>query len=130
MSNGNKKSKRGLHLPVLQDTLAEPAQNSNVEVEIGKDLPVLHEAELDWDGLDCALADIDDFADVSEILGRDAQGNALPYQDIVEARNDFVDGILVGLQLTYTFVDEVWLDTLLRSEKGASLVRMLATPGG
>jgi hypothetical protein len=89
-------------------------------------LPTLNEATLDWDAVDCVLADLDDFVKIRELIGRPGRGSPIPLHDIVEARDRFVAGELHGLQITYDFADRTWIDTLLRIDDGARLLRMEA----
>ena len=90
------------------------------------DLPVLQEADLDWDGVDCVLADLDDFTDINQIQGRVATGSPSPIGDIVTARDRLVAGDVAALQIVYRFADQSWVDTLLRHDHGARLLRMLS----
>ncbi len=105
-------------LPVLQTPT--PEGNGSSEIE----LPPLHEGALSWEELDCVLADLDDFAVVQDIAGRNALGEESKIADIVTARDLFVAGDLHGLQIHYEFADKLWVDTLLRESSGARLVRM------
>lgn len=115
-------------LPVLQD-LAKASPEGDGKIA----LPELNEASLDWDELDCVLADLDDFANVLSIMGREVGNENTPtdlkLSDIVKARELFVAGTLVALQIRYEFADSVWFDTLLREPTGARLVRMPETTG-
>jgi hypothetical protein len=86
----------------------------------------LHHAQLDWDALDCVLADLDDFTSITELQARGPAGDVSTVGDIVEARDMLVDGRIGGLQIVYRFADQVWCDTLLREDGGARLSRMLA----
>lgn len=107
-------------LPVLQNT--PEAASDAVK------LASLNEANLDWDELDCVLADLDDFANVLSIMGKEAGHENTPKDraltNVVEARDLFVAGTLVALQIRYEFADATWFDTLLRQPTGARLVRM------
>jgi hypothetical protein len=105
---------------VTLKVLSEPARAS-------ADLPVLNEADLDWDGLDCVLADLDDFAEITELQGRDATGQVESLTDLLHAREQFLAGTLHGLQITYIFADQTWVDTLLRQPGGARLLRMASS---
>ena len=87
-------------------------------------LPELQHAELDTDDLDCVLADLDDFAEVIEIQGRDPAGKLERLHDLLRARDGFHARRYVALQILYRFADQTWSDTLLRTAKGAKLVRM------
>lgn len=114
------------HLPVLNNAVsadgtatARPAFDAKVE------LPDLHQAQLDWPAVDCVLADLDDFAAIIEIQGRDARGNMVAVHDILAAQEQFVTGALLALQIVYGFADQVWCDTLMRENTGARLVRLL-----
>ena len=92
------------------------------------ELPVLNEAHLNWDELDCVLADLDDFAHVLSIVGKEAGHENTPrdlrLDSVVRARDLFVAGELVALQIRYEFADTIWFDTFLRQAAGAQLVRM------
>ena len=88
------------------------------------ELPELHEAALGWDELDCVLADLDDFASIDEILGRGDRSAPQPIADVVDARDRFVRGELQGLQITYLFAEQAWVDTFVRESQGARLLRM------
>ncbi len=105
-------------LPVLQ----------NAPERAATPLPTLNEAHLDWDEIDCVLADLDDFANVLSIVGKEAGNENTPRDkhlgSVVEARDGLVDGSLVALQLRYEFADQRWFDTFLRDAEGARLVRM------
>ncbi len=103
-------------LPVLQ--------NSPSPKEPGIDLPTLHESALDWEELDCVLADLDDFARIEDIACRSANGEETKLIDMVLARDRFVAGDYHGLQIHYEFADTLWVDTFLREATGARLVRM------
>lgn len=107
-------------LPVLQN--APEAASDAIK------LASLNEASLDWDELDCVLADLDDFANVLSIMGKEAGHENTPqdrvFAGIVEARDLFVAGTLVALQIRYEFADSTWFDTLMREPTGARLVRM------
>ena len=87
-------------------------------------LPQLHESDLDWDAVDCVLADLDDFAACIEILGRDDAGKSAIFNNMVAARDSLVDGTSQAIQVMYQFADQVWIDTLLRQPGGARLLRM------
>jgi len=91
-------------------------------------LPTLNEANLDWDELDCVLADLDDFASILSIVGKEAGHENTPRDKRIgilsEARDLFVAGTLVALQVRYEFADKTWFDTFLRESTGARLVRM------
>ena len=89
-------------------------------------LPDLHHAALDWDGLDCVLADLDDFTAIVQIQGRNPRGEVTPLQDLPDARDQLVAGALAGLQIVYRFADQTWCDTLVRDPTGARLSRMLS----
>jgi len=104
-------------LPVLQD---------KQDILAGSEIRLadLHQSMLDWEALDCVLADLDDFADVQHIAVRDETGEETALSDIVVARQGFVDGIYPGLQIHYEFADTLWVDTFLREPNGAQLVRM------
>jgi hypothetical protein len=91
----------------------------------GFELPDLHQAQLDWDGVDCVLADLDDFAAIIEIQGRDATGKAVKVEDVVTARDLLVAGGFTAVQCTYRFADQVWSDTLIREKDGVRFLRML-----
>ena len=110
-----------VHLPVL----SQPSPAPSGDLADG-DLPEISQAELDWDDVDCVLADLDDFTEIREMLGRGADGKPTAIDDIVVARDQFVSGHWHGLQITYAFADEVWIDTLLREPSGAKLLRMAA----
>ena len=110
-----------VHLPVL----GSPPRSSD-ELLSQDDLPTVMQETLDWDGVDCVLADLDDFTEIREVLGRGADGKPTAIDDIVQARHDFVAGSWHGLQITYAFADQVWIDTLLREPDGARLLRMVA----
>ena len=117
-------------LPVLNNINAAPADDSANPVgsepfDPSFELPDLHQTQLDWNALDCVLADLDDFASIVEIQGRDAADEAVAVDDIVEAREQFVAGALTALQIVYRFADQVWCDTLMRERTGARLLRML-----
>ena len=105
-------------LPVLQSN-PEPEQPA---------LPPLNEANLDWEELDCVLADLDDFAEVLSIIGKEAGHENTPRDkrltNLEEARDLLVSGGLVALQVRYEFADQTWFDTFLREPTGARLVRM------
>lgn len=103
-------------LPVLQ--------NSPSPDEPGMNLPTLHESALDWEELDCVLADLDDFAVIEDIACRSATGEETKLSDLVLARDRFVAGDYHGLQVHYEFADTLWVDTFLREATGARLVRM------
>lgn len=117
-------------LPILTDSNTtashhgphgtEPTRGPNLE------LPSLHQTQLDWDAIDCVLADLDDFASILEIQGRDAEGTAVVVKNIFDAQQRFVAGTLAALQIVYTFADQEWCDTLLRDGTGGTLVRMLS----
>ena len=122
-------------LPVIQPA---PTGRNNREASGGStqplspfepsfELPKLHEAELDWDGVDCVLADLDDFAELLKLQARGTKGQQFDLQDLVIARDQFVAGELQALQILYRFADQVWIDTLLRQANGARLVRMIST---
>ncbi len=106
-------------LPVLQ---AAPQAEQVQEPP----LPTLHEELLDWDGLDCVLADLDDFVKIRELIVRPPIGKPEPVDDLLLAREGFIAGQWHGLQVTYEFADETWVDTFLREPKGARLLRMAA----
>jgi hypothetical protein len=98
----------------------------SAERAVAPALPDLSEADLDWDAVDCVLADLDDFVEIRELIGRPADGHPIPLADLVAARDQLVAGELHGLQVTYVFADATWIDTLLRTETGARLLRMAA----
>lgn len=87
-------------------------------------LPDLHEVELDWDGVNCVLADLDDFAEILEIQLRSSKADAQKTACVVEARDAFHRGDAHGLQIVYRFADQTWCDTLLRGNNGARLLRL------
>ena len=99
-------------LPVIQD---QPAAIP---------LPDLHEVALDWDGVGCVLADLDDFTEAIEVQGRGSGGELITLVDIPTGYEQLVSGQLQGLQIVYKFADDVWVDTLLREPTGARLLRM------
>lgn len=105
-------------LPVLQDSPSPPPDAP----------PSLNEAHLDWDELDCVLADLDDFSEVHSIIGKEAGDENTPRDKriatVVQARDLLVSGQVVALQIRYTFADATWFDTFLRETTGARLVRM------
>ncbi len=90
------------------------------------DLPDLHHAQLDWDALDCVLADLDDFTSLVELRGRDLNGDVTALKDLVDARDRLVAGTLGGLRIIYRFADQTWSDTLVREPSGARLSRMIS----
>lgn len=90
------------------------------------ELPDLRHAALDWDGVDCVLADLDDFTSIVELRGRTAAGEIAPLNDLPDARDQLVSGALCALQIVYRFADETWCDTLLREGGGARLSRMIS----
>jgi hypothetical protein len=110
-----------VQLPVISN--ASPSDTTQPLRE-GLALPELHEAELDWEALDCVLADLDDFVEVVELRGRDAAGAPSAPANLPAARDELVAGQLSSLQVSYRFLDRDWIDTLLRSPTGARLVRM------
>lgn len=85
----------------------------------------LNEAYLDWDALDCVLADLDDFSAVHQIQARDALGREVAVGDLVEARDQLVARKLSAVQVVYGFADQVWCDTFILKANGAQLSRML-----
>tara|TARA_R110002096_G_scaffold239101_1_gene430710 strand:- start:70976 stop:71317 length:342 start_codon:yes stop_codon:yes gene_type:complete len=105
-------------LPVLQSAEPEPPIQ----------LPTLNEANLDWEELDCVLADLDDFAIVLSIIAKEAGNENTPRDKriatIASARDLLVAGDVVALQVRYEFADQTWFDTYLREPTGARLVRM------
>ncbi len=112
-------------LPVISNAPSTPGPARSVGVDDpSADTPELHEAILDNDGVDCVLADLDDFAEDLEVYAKSPNGDTHRLSDIVEARDDFLRGRFVGLQLMYRFADRLWVDTLLRADGGARLVRM------
>ena len=119
-------------LPVIQpEPPVRTDADQNTAAQLGQfdpsfELPKLHEAELDWDAVDCVLADLDDFAELLELHARVASGRQVQLQDLVMARDRFVAGELQALQILYRFADQVWIDTLLRQTNGARLVRMIS----
>lgn len=118
---------RSRHLVVLNNAgKAGPSESAAPpENEGGFALPNLHHADLDWDGLDCVLADLDDFTTIVELQGRNATGEVAALQGIEEARDQLVDRTLIGLQIVYRFADQTWCDTLMATASGARLSRML-----
>lgn len=112
-------SKRSL--PILDQAPAAGPEPSEDD-----DFPILHEASLDWEALDCVLADLDDFTEITELQGREADGTVRTVEDLLVAREFFLSGALQGLQITYRFADQTYLDTILRSPDGARLLRMLS----
>jgi hypothetical protein len=110
-------------LPVLQSAAPEAQQPQ---------LPALNEANLDWEELDCVLADLDDFANVLSIIGKEAGHENTPrdkrFTGLAEARDLLVSGDVVALQVRYEFADQTWFDTFLREPTGARLVRMPEQP--
>ena len=106
-------------LPVLQTA-------SQTEQAQQPPLPTLQEELLDWDGLDCVLADLDDFVTIRELIVRPPEGKPIAIDDLLRAREGFIDGRWHGLQVTYDFADEIWIDTFLREPTGARLLRMAA----
>ena len=119
-------------LPVLQP--GAPSASTSTDAASGEDgainLPDVMQESLDWDGVDCVLADLDDFVTIRELIARGSNGKPESVSDLVEARNDFVAGRWHGLQITYEFADELWIDTLLREPGGARLLRMAADSHG
>lgn len=112
-------------LPVISNGGAGSAPARPIGVDDpSADTPALHEAVLDDDGVDCVLADLDDFAENLEVYAKSADGGTEQLADIVHARDGFRRGRFVGLQLMYRFADRLWVDTLLRADGGARLVRM------
>lgn len=105
--------------------VVQAANASSREVSSKPPQPDLHQSQLDWDALDCVLADFDDLTAIVQIQGRDAQGAEVALVGIVDARDKFVSGSLQALQVVYHFADQVWCDTLLREPTGARLLRML-----
>lgn len=106
-----------MRLPIIDDSHAP----SSAPVE----LPPLHETTLDWDGVDCLLADIDDLTEVIDMRARTVEGHAVPQSDLVEARDGLRRGALAALQITYAFADQTWSDTLLVGTEGIRLLRMV-----
>lgn len=113
------------HLPVLQEREAPSPAPRPGPFDASRELPALQEAALDWDDLDCVLADLDDFAEILDLRGRNGREMESAPIDIVAARDALVSGELQGLQIRYAFADQVWVDTLLREDGGARLVRMI-----
>lgn len=114
-------------LPVLNEDPDRSASSID-DFDPSSDLPTLHEANLDWDAVDCVLADLDDFVEIRELQGRTGAGAVVGCDDLVAARDRFVAGELQGLQITYYFADMLWVDTLLREAEGARLLRMPSPP--
>lgn len=112
-------------LPVLNQAAAPPGPGVEA-FDASRELPELHEASLDWEDVDCVLADLDDFVEIIELQGRSPEGAVLRCEDLIAARDRFVGGQLQGLQITYRFADQTWIDTLLREPSGARLLRMVA----
>ena len=113
-------------LPILGQE-GPPTEAAGFEdFDASRELPTLHEALLDWDALDCVLADLDDFVQVKELQGRLASGEVLACATLVGARDELVAGEIQGLQITYDFADQTWIDTIIREPEGARLLRMLA----
>ena len=106
-------------LPVLQSA-------PDVVPDQSPPLPTLHEELLDWAALDCVLADLDDFVKIRELIARPPQGTPAKVEDLLLAREGFISGRWHGLQVTYEFADETWIDTFLREPGGARLLRMAA----
>lgn len=108
-----------IRLPVLQPA-PEPASDQEPP------LPTLHEELLDFEALDCVLADLDDFVKIRELIARPPQGTPEKVDDLLLAREGFLSGRWHGLQVTYEFADEIWIDTFLKEPNGARLLRMAA----
>lgn len=106
-------------LPILDQP--HPASPS---AGCGSELPVFQEGELDWEALDCLLADLDDFAELVLLRAKDPSGAHRQPRDIVAARDGLVSGELAALQLVYHFADDTWSDTLVRTGGGARLLRL------
>lgn len=90
------------------------------------ELPDVHKATLDADGL-AAL-----FADLAALPGAvEVRLKAAPTQRAEDAGTALErahgllrDGLVRGVQLIYAFDGQVWCDTLLRRGDGFALVRM------
>ncbi len=117
-------------LPIISNATVQDGRQTSKEAapiepfDPSRELPKLHEADLDWPAVDCVLADLDDFAVCIEVQGRDACGVNQTFEDIVAARDSLVVGDSRAIQIMYRFADQTWVDTLLRTADGARLLRM------
>jgi Pyruvate/2-oxoacid:ferredoxin oxidoreductase delta subunit len=94
------------------------------------ELPELHEAELDEDGLRSLFRDLEALTEIDEVrlkqtAGQSAGTSGAAPADVLEL---LLAGRVRGVQIRYRYQHESWCDTILRSPGGHRVVR-LADPG-
>lgn len=89
-------------------------------------LPELHEAILDEPTLDQLFRDIEQFAQISEIVPKFQTGTYVGENSISlpEARELIARMEVRALQIRYTFQESDWWDTLMLTPQGVRLIRI------
>lgn len=111
-------------LPVLQ--APRTSHHDHQSAQENSELPVFQEAQLDRDGLDCLLADLDDLSELIEIRIKSSDGltDASARPDLLTARRLLLDRRVAALQIIYRFADRIWCDTLIADGDETRLLRL------
>lgn len=91
------------------------------------DLPDLHQAVLDAATIDQLFADIDQCAELIEVMVKPAARAHTPQItscSLAQARRLLDEGDALGVQLRYGYQGAQWWDTLMHTPQGVRLVRI------
>ena len=104
--------------------MSDPAKGGPEGPEL--QLPDVHRGELDADGVRGLFADIGALPGPVEVRLKAAAERYADTGDIglQRARDLLLDGLCLGVQLTYRHDGQLWLDTVMRRGEGFIIVRV------